>query len=245
MSLRPKTAILLAALALLALPASAMALERTVSVEGSATLTVPNDSAGVGLSVSLQRGSRAAALRAASAKLHAVIAAVQAIPGVGAADVRTGRISVHKSPRGGATFYRASEGIGVTLHQPERAGELVSAAIVAGATGVRGPNFFVGDTEAASTKALTAAFEKAKARAAALAAAAGASLGQVLSIDEGGGAEFLPGATEKGASGCAVAPTPAPAPVKRANSSACTTTPPTKPGTSTVTATVRVVFALQ
>lgn len=252
MRLRPKTAILLAALALLALPAGAAAAERTVSVEASATLTVPNDSAGVGLSVNLERGSRAAALRAVSAKLHAVIAAVQAIPGVGAGDVRTGHISVRKVGHRHST-YRAGEGIGVTLHQPERAGELVSAAIAAGATGVRGPNFFVGDTEAASLKALTAAFEKAKARAAALAAAAGASLGPVLSIDEGGGAEFLP-ATEKAASGCATsAPAPrsasgaTPTPVKRASASTCTTgpQPPTKPGTSTVTATVRAVFVLQ
>jgi uncharacterized protein len=203
---------------------------------------VPNDSASVGLSVSLERGTRAAALRAVSSDLHQVIAAVQAIPGVGGGDIRTGRISIRKSLHGKRIAYRAAEGIGVTLHQPDRAGELVIAAIGAGATGVRGPSYFVGDTEAASTKALATAFEKAKARAAALAAAAGATLGQAISIDEGGGAEFLP-AGEEGASApaCGVATAPA----KRPTASACAAPPPTKPGASTVTATVRVVFALQ
>lgn len=245
----------LAAFLLLTLfAAPALAAERTVAVEASATLKVPNDSASVGLSVGLERRTRAAALQAVSAKLRRVIAAVHGIPGVGDGDVRTGRISVRKTFHGKVATYRAGEGIGVTLHQPENAGELVSAAIAAGATGVSGPNYFVGDTEAASTQALTAAFEKAKARASALAAAAGATLGQTLTIDEGGGAEFAPTPEGKAvAAPCGVAGVPAGGavgtPAKRAEgagTSACTgAPPPSKPGTSTVSATVRVVFALQ
>lgn len=246
MRLAVKTAALLALLAALALPASAGAAERTVAVEASATLKVPNDSASVGLSVSLERRSRGAALRAVSAKLRAVIAAAQAVPGVGDGDVHTGRISVRRSFQGQRPVYRASEGAGVTLHQPDRAGELVAAAIQAGATGVSGPTYFVGDTEAAAGSVLTAAFEKAKARAATLAKAAGAALGPALTIDEGGGAEFPPIPEAKAApvSGCGSAP--AAAPVKRASASACVgAPPPTKPGASSVSATVRVVFALQ
>jgi uncharacterized protein YggE len=251
---RALTAIPLLALLLLALAAApALAAERTVAVEASATLKVPNDSASVGLSVNLERRTRGAALQAVSAKLRRVIAAVHGIPGVGDGDVRTGRISVRKTFHGRVPTYRAGEGIGVTLHQPDNAGELVSAAITAGATGVSGPNYFVGDTEAASTQALTAAFEKAKARASALAAAAGATLGPTLTIDEGG-AEFspLPEGKTVAAPTCGVAGAPAGAPVgtpakraKGAGTSACTgAPPPSKPGTSTVSATVRVVFAL-
>lgn len=241
--------IALAALTVLcavALPGTAGAAERTVAVEASATLKVPNDSASVGLSVSLVRDSRGAALQAVSAKLRRVIGAAQAIAGVGDGDIRTGRVSVRRIDQGPRPRYRAGEGIGVTLHQPENAGELISAAIAAGATGVRGPSYFVGDTEAASTKALTAAFEKAKVRATALAAAAGATLGQTLSIDEGGGAEFAPEGKSVAAP-CGVAGAPAAAPTdKGAGASACTgAPPPSKPGTSTVSATVRVVFALQ
>ena len=176
MSPRASIPILLAALALL-LPASAgAAIERTVSVTANATLKVPNDSASIGLSVSRERRTRGAALRAVSGDLAGVVAAVQAIPGVGDGDVTTGRISVRKSFRGERVVYRAAEGIGVTLHQPDKAGELISAAIGAGATGVSGPTYFVGDSEAAFTDALAAAFDKAKARATALATRAGGVL---------------------------------------------------------------------
>jgi hypothetical protein len=219
----------LVVLAALALPANALAVERTVSVEAKATIKVPNDSAAIGLGVSLERGSRGAALRAVSAKLQRVIAAVQKFPGLGPGDVQTGRVSVRKSDG----KFRASEGISVTLHEPSKAGELVQAAIGAGATGVRGPNYFVGDTEAAYAKALAAAFQKAKSKAMTLAAQAGATLGAALQINEGGNTEIVPfesaGTEESGSAKGVASPTP----------------PPTKPGVSTVTATVGVVFELR
>lgn len=232
----------LIALALLA-PAGAGAVERTVSVTANATLKVPNDTAGIGLSVSRERRTRGAALRAVASGLRGVIAAVQGTPGVGPGDVTSGRISVRKQLRGERVVYRAAEGIAVTLHQPDQAGALVSAAIGAGATGVNGPSFFVGDTEAAFTSALTVAFDKAKERAGALAARAGATLGPALTIDEGSGPELTPQFDAKAApvTDCASS-----GPTERGASPRCAAAPPpTKPGTSTVTATVRVVFALQ
>ena len=241
-------AVLAISLLALAAPAAALgAVERTVSVEATATVKVPNDSASFGLGVSLTRDSRGAALRAVSAKLGRVIAAVQAIPGVGDGDVKTGRVSVNKI---GRDRYRAGEGIGVTLHEPANAGDLVQAAIGAGATGVRGPSYFVGDTESAYATALGAAFGKAKAKATTLAAQAGATLGQALTINEGGKAEIIPFEDKAAAApttGCGATPQPAPAPVaKRAASDVCAApAPPTKPGVSTVTAPVGVIFALQ
>lgn len=247
MNSRSRTPILIALLALaLLVPASAaVAVERTVSVTASATLKVPNDSASLGFSVSRERGTRGAALQAVAGGLRRVIAAVQVIPGVGEGDVTSGRISVSKTFRGRRVAYRASEGIGVTLHQPDKAGEMVSAAIGAGASGVSGPNFFVGDTEQAFANALTAAFDKAKLRATALAIRAGGTLGPALAIDEGEGAELTPQFDAKSApaSGCATA---SPAPATKRISPRCTgAPPPVKPGTSTVNATVHVVFALQ
>lgn len=251
MNFRRRIPIPVALLALtLLVPASAgAAIERTVSVTASATLKVPNDTASLGFSVSRERRSRGAALRAVSGKLRGVIAAVQAIPGVGDGDVTSGRISVRKAFRGERVVYRAGEGIGVTLHEPGKAGELVSAAIGAGATGVSGPSFFVGDSEAAFTNALAAAFDKAKVRATALAAGAGAGLGPALTIDEGSGPELTPQSDAKllPASSCGTSGPTATAspPVKRTALRCTAAPPPTKPGTSTVTATVRVVFALQ
>jgi uncharacterized protein len=218
------------ALALLALclvvPASASALDRTVTVNGSATQQVPNDTAGLGFQVAKERPSRAAALRIVAVRLRAVIAAVEAVPGVAAGDVTTGRISIRKIVRDRRTVYRASGGISAILHQPDRAGELVGAAVAAGATGTSGPRFFAGDPELAYENTLLAAFDQAKARAAGLAARAGATLGAAISIEEG--SEVVPAQPQAEQKGAAAAPAP-----------------PAKPGSSTVTATVHVVFALQ
>lgn len=212
---------------LLLVPAGAGATERTVSVTGTATEAVPNDIAAMRFSVTKERSSRAAALQVTSARLRAVIAAVQGIPGVEAGDVTTGQISIRKVTRKERVVYRASEGIAVILHQPDRAGEATSAAVAAGATGTGGPRFFPGNPEAAYNSTLLVAFDRAKERAAALAARADAKLGPVISIAEG--TEVAPSEpiAAQGAKGVA-----APA-------------PPTKPGTSQVTATVHVVFALE
>lgn len=210
----------------LLLPASASAVERTVTVKGSATQQVPNDAAKLGFSVSKERGSRQAALRIVAIRLRAVIAAVQATPGIGPGDITTGAISVRKVSRNKHTVFRASEGIGVVLHQPDLSGELVNTAIAAGATGTRGPGFFASNPEAAYNNTLIAAFDQAKAKAAALATRAGATLGPALTIEETTEAVI----NERTAK--ARGPEASPA-------------PPAKPGASTVTATVRVVFALQ
>jgi uncharacterized protein len=222
-----RTTSLLALLALLLVAtAPAAAQERTVVVKGTATQEVPNDTASLRFSVTKERKSRAAALRIVAVRLRHVLATVQAFPGVGPGDVSTGQISIRKVFRNKRPLYRASEGITVILHQPERAGEMVSAAVAAGATGTSGPNFFPGDPDLAYTNTLIAAFDQAKAKAAALATRAGATLGPVISIEEG--AEVVPG--QPNARSAPVATEPA---------------PPVKPGASTVTATVRVVFALQ
>ena len=225
MTRRLPIALAMVALAML-LPASAGAAERTVTVVGSATQKVPNDAAKLGFSVSEERSSRGAALHVVAARLRKVIAAVQATPGIGSGDVTTGPISIRKVSREERTLFRASEGIGVVLHEPQRAGELVNAAVAAGATGTRGPSFFASNPEAAYNSTLLAAFDQAKGRATALATRAGAALGPAITIEETTEAISIEGrASPKGAADT----TPA---------------PPTKPGGSTVTATVRVVFAL-
>ena len=220
-----RLSIVLAALGLaLLLPTTAAAVDRTVTVHGTATQKVPNDTASLGFSVSKERKTRQAALQIVAIRLRAVIAAVQAIAGAG--EITTGEISVRKVTHNKRTAYRASEGIGVILHQPDKAGELVNAAVAAGATGSRGPNFFSGNPELAFNNTLLAAFDQAKAKAAALATRAGATLGPALNIEEGTELSATPVSAD--AKGVEAAPSP-----------------PVKPGTSTVTATVRVTFALE
>lgn len=234
--------VLVAILAALLVPASASAFDRTVSVQATVEREVPNDTAEIGFSVSKERHGRSAALRIVAIRLREVIAVVQAIPGVGPADVTTGAISVRRVERGKNPVYRASEGVTVILHRPEAAGELISAGVAAGATGTRGPNFFVGDREAAYDAALVEATRRAKAKAEMLAAAVGASLGPAITITESGNVVPVEMRVPKSVSGCAE-----PRVKKRGpRASACTEpAPPVEAGNSAVTATVNATFALQ
>ena len=239
---------LLVLAAALSAPATATALDRTVSVKATVEREVPNDAAEVRFTVGKERHGRAAALHIVAVRLRAVIAAAQAIPGVGPGDVTTGSISVRRVERGERPVYRASESVTVVTHRPEAAGELVAAGVAAGATGTRGPNFFVGDREAAYDAALVEALKRAKAKAEMLATAAGATLGPAIAITEAGDVVSSPAPrAPKSADACA------PAAVRKtragrqgAGASACEATPPpVKPGTSSVTATVNATFALQ
>ncbi len=245
--MRRFVALLVVAAALLA-PASAVALDRTVSVTATVEREVPNDTAEVRFSVTKERHGRSAALRIVAIRLRAVIATVKATPGVGPGDVSTGDIGVRRVERGKNPVYRASEGVTVILHRPDLAGELVSAGVAAGATGTRGPNFFVGDREAAYDAALVEAVKRAKAKAEALATAAGATLGPVIALAESGDVVTAPPAP-KAAADCAPAPKIRKGEVRNSGatkSAACAApAPPTNPGSSSVTATVSAVFALQ
>jgi uncharacterized protein YggE len=232
--------------AALVAPTGAVAAERTVSVTATVEREVPNDTAEVHFAVSKERPGRAAALRIVALRVRAVIAASQGIAGVGAGDVTTGSITVRRVERGKPPVYRASEGVTVVTHDPEAAGDLLAAGVAAGATGTRGPTFYVGDREAAYDAALVEALESAKAKAEKLATAAGAALGPALTITEGG-------AVTPVSSADAAAPTTkcAPAPAGSAGTargaaeaSACTVSPPVKPGESKVSATVGATFAL-
>lgn len=236
------------AVALLA-PASAAALDRTVSVQATVEREVPNDTAEIRFSVTKERQGRGAALRIVAVRLRAVIAAAQGFPGVGPGDVSTGDISVRRVERGKKPVYRASEGVTVILHRPDLAGELVSAGVAAGATGTGGPNFFVGDREAAYDAALVEAVQRAKAKAEALATAAGAVLGPVITLAESGDVVSVPKSFKDAAACAPAAPKVRKDQVRNSGatkSAACAApAPPTNPGSSSVTATVNAVFELR
>ena len=177
--------------------------------------------------MSKERRTRGAALRDTSLRLRKVIAAVQTVPGVGGGDVTTGRIFVREVLRGKKRVFKASGGISVILHQPDRAGELINVAINAGATGIPRAQLLPQRSGPCLQQSPPHAFDRAKAKASALATRAGATLGPAISIEEG--AEILP----------------EPASVTPASSRGTKNAPPVKPGTSRSPATVRVVFELQ
>jgi uncharacterized protein YggE len=75
----------------------------------------------------------------------------------------------------------------VRLDDLDRAGPLVDAAVGAGATSVYGPSLERSDADELRGEALADAVADARTKAEALARAAGGSLGDVLSVTEGGG----------------------------------------------------------
>jgi uncharacterized protein YggE len=219
----------LASLVAIAAPATAQAdQQRTVTATGTASIVVPNDLARFTFGVSAQRRTAAAALQLAAARERRVARAVQAL-GVAAADVSTGTLSVGRVTRraGGRAVveYRASQSIVVAVRQVGRAGSVVSAAVRAGASEVEGPEFEVGDPEAAYRRALRAAFAQAREKAQMLADEAGARLGAVVSITEGS-SQVTPMSGQP-------------------NSGRQRAAPVVRPGTTTVDAQVTVSFALE
>ena len=127
------------------------------------------------------------------------------------------------------TRYRARQGVRAVVRPARRVGEVVDAGVRAGATVSSGPSFFVADTRALQRRALTAAFDDARAKAAALAARAGLTLGRPLSVREStfvGDDRSQDDSTEQNAGQQQGEAAPA----------------PTRPGNTSVEATVFVVF---
>ena len=200
-------------------------------MKGQSSTLVANDAARVTLGVSATRRTAAAALQAASRQMQRVIGSARAA-GVAPADIRTQNISVNKLVtrlKGGRTRnrgYRATQSIRVTVRAIAQTGRLVDRAVGAGATQVSGPDFFISNTARSYREALGLAFDDAHAKAQLLAGRAGATLGPVLSIDEGVTAESVGPAGQAGAAADG-------APVT-----------PVQPGQSRLDATVTVVFEL-
>jgi uncharacterized protein YggE len=109
----------------------------------------------------------------------------------------------------------------VTVRKLADAGDIVDAAVGAGANQVFGPSLLVSDHDAAYRTALTAAVAQARAKAETLASAAGRPLGAITAISEGGS-------------------TPIPLPAVGATKDS---TVPIEPGTQKIQATVSVTFA--
>jgi uncharacterized protein YggE len=117
--------------------------------------------------------------------------------------------------------YVASNTVTATIKRIGDAGDIVDAAVEAGANQVSGPNLLASDQDAAYRNALKAAVADARGKAEALASASSSTLGKITAIVEGGGAIPMPlaaGAKDSSA--------------------------PIEPGTQQIEATVSVTFAL-
>ena len=237
--MRPHPLLRVAALSLLlvlALPTLAAAdatdLRRKISVVGQSSTLVANDAARVTLGVRATRPTAKAALQAASRRMQAVVGASRAA-GVAQADIRTEAIGVSrlvtrlKGRRTKFRGYRATQSVSTVLRDVAATGALVDRAVAAGATRSSAP-ILRRECRALLSRGPRPGFDDASARAQVLAERAGGTLGPVLSVQEGSGAEPV---TSASAQGGVSADQAAPA-------------TPTQPGQSSLDVTVSVVLEL-
>ena len=204
--------------------------QRTITVVGNASVTAPNDTATVSLTVTTRHGTATRALADTSGRTRRVLDALAA-QGIAKDDIQTETVDLARTVRRTGkhrrkrrVVYRASNSVDVTVHDVSKAGAVIQAAVDAGATGVSGVEFSASNSEGLYDQALGLAYDDARSKAAALAARAGMKLGDPISIQEGQQDFF----TE----------------TDFAQSAPAATGPPIEPGTATITALVTVVFAM-
>lgn len=197
--------ILIAALSLVAMPAGAQEASgdqypaNTISVSGSGSAAGAPDIATVEIGVETRNDDVSLAFAENSATMDAVIDALVAA-GVAREDVRTSGLNIYlerfpmgmgmvEGPEEFANTFIVNNQLRVIVRNTDSVGEVLSAAVEAGANNIYGLNFGIEDQAALESEARAEAMANAEARAAELAGIAGVELGDVLVISEtwGGG----------------------------------------------------------
>lgn len=213
--------------------------DRTITVTGTGVVEREPDQAVINLAVENMAQTADAAAQANAQTMERVIAALRRL-GLERDQIRTVSYQLHPEyardePRPGQQYeprivgYRAMNMVRVTLNDIRRVGEVIDAAISAGANRVTGLNFQLRDPERARVDALALAVQNARAEAQALAAALGETLGPALDVSTTG---MIP------------RPVPYMMDAIAARAEIATMPPPIEPGTLRVEATVTIVYRL-
>ncbi len=163
---------------------------RTIDVTGSGRVESAPDLADIQLGVTIQEESASAASAAAAGTMTAVIDALLAA-GIAETDIQTTQLSLNPvydwedSPPD-IEAWEAANIVTVTLRDVSAIGDVVDAAIAAGATTVNSISFRMSDPSQAQAAARSAAVADAQAKAEQLAEAAGVAISGVISITESG-----------------------------------------------------------
>jgi uncharacterized protein YggE len=211
-----------AALVLVAAGSSESTPGGSITVTGAGVATATPDRASFSFGVTTQAQTATAALARNGDAMQKVIAALKA-HGVAGPDLQTQAVSLspRTSDKGDIIGYTATNSVSAQSEIGE-AGEVIDAAVSAGATDVSGPAFTRSDEDALYRQALKSAVADAKAKAEALASAGGVSLGAVTAIVEGSSSQ----------------------PIVTAAGKAAAPSTPVEPGTQRIEASVTVTFAL-
>ncbi len=195
----------------------------TITTLGLGTITTVPDTAVITAGVRTEAVTAADALAANGRRMQRVIDALKA---AGGAKLQTRQVSLYPrtDDRGETTGFVAQNSVEART-AIAHAGELVDAAVAAGANTVDGPQLERSDRDALYRDALGKALEDAKLKAAALARAGGFAVGRVVAVVEEGSSQ------------------PGPV-VFEAQAVAKDASTPIEPGTQDVEARVSVAFAI-
>jgi uncharacterized protein YggE len=171
---------------------------RTLSVSGTGRVTLTPDIAYVTIGVQTEAKDAAESVAENNSKTQGVIDALDAA-GVDSKDIKTTNFSIYPQqqyddrgkPTGDIT-YVVNNSVYVTVRDLDTIGDLLNAAVAAGANTIQGIQFDVDDKTEALAEAQEKAVANAQAQAENLADASGVALGQILSINTFGGAVPFP-----------------------------------------------------
>lgn len=166
---------------------------RTVTVTASGSVTVEPDRARISSGVTAEGKTAREALTVNSAAMRKVIDELKGA-GIDAKDIQTSQFRVeprYTRPIEGQApaidGYTVSNEVQVLVRDLDKVGDIFDRLVTAGANRSAGLNFEVSKAETLLDDARKEAVANARRRAELFAAAAGASVGEVLTITEGGG----------------------------------------------------------
>ena len=175
--------------------AAGQPMSRTISLTGHGEVRVAPDMAIVSIGVLSQSATAAKALAANTAAMQSIFAALKAAS-IADKDVQTSNFMVQpryqynnegKPPL--LDGYDVSNNVTVTVRQLDTLGAILDHAVSAGSNQINGIQFQLAKPDAALDEARKLAVEDARRKAMIYAAAGGVTLGNILSISEGGGFE--------------------------------------------------------
>ncbi len=158
----------------------------TITVTGNGSVDATPDRASFDFGVQTQASTAAEALSRDASQAQAIIDALKKA-GISASDIQTTQVSLWPQTSNDGTQitgYQASNSVQVTA-AVGKSGELVDAAVAAGANNVDGPSLDTADTSSFYDQALKQALADAKGKAQAIADAAGLTLDSVAKVTEG------------------------------------------------------------
>jgi uncharacterized protein YggE len=160
---------------------------RNLSVSGIGVVYLTPDIAYINVGVNTQRENASEAVNVNKEQTTAVIQAIKDF-GVDAKDIRTTNFSIWSNPQYDefgqvkGTNYSVDNTVNVTIRDLDKLGDLLDAAIQAGANSIYSIQFDVEDKTEANKQARLLAVENAKTQALELAGAAGVELEEIQSI---------------------------------------------------------------